>query len=64
MQPTDVAVIDSSGTVLSAVGTGATGGADKQATDYETRVRGAVQDMLDKVVGPGNATVTVEMKPR
>ncbi|MFF1875700.1 flagellar basal-body MS-ring/collar protein FliF, partial [Kitasatospora herbaricolor] len=59
MQPTDDAVIDSSGTVLSAVGTGATGGADKQASDYETRVRGAVQDMLDKVVGPGNATVVV-----
>ena len=59
MQPTDVAVIDASGTVLSAVGTGATGGADKQASDYETRVRTAVQDMLDKVVGPGNATVVV-----
>jgi flagellar M-ring protein FliF len=59
MKPTDVAVIDSSGTVLSAVGTGATGGADKQASDYETRVRTAVQAMLDKVVGPGNATVVV-----
>ncbi len=59
MTPTDVAVIDSSGTVLSAVGAGAVGGADKQATDYETRVRNAVQTMLDKVVGPGNATVAV-----
>lgn len=59
MKPTDVAVIDADGTVLSAVGTGATGGADKQATDYENRVKSAVQDMLDKVVGPGNATVVV-----
>jgi flagellar M-ring protein FliF len=59
MQPTDVAVIDASGTVLSAVGTGAVGGADKQASDYETRVRTAVQAMLDKVVGAGNATVVV-----
>lgn len=59
MKPTDVAVIDASGTVLSAVGTGAVGGADKQASDYETRVKAAVQDMLDKVVGPGNATVAV-----
>lgn len=59
MKPTDVAVIDASGTVLSAVGSGAVGGADKQAGDYENRVKTAVQDMLDKVVGPGNATVAV-----
>ncbi|WP_025157972.1 flagellar basal-body MS-ring/collar protein FliF [Leifsonia aquatica] len=59
MQPTDVAVVDANGTVLSAVGTGAVGGADKQAGDYEARVKSAVQDMLDKVVGPGNATVAV-----
>jgi flagellar M-ring protein FliF len=41
------------------VGTGAVGGADKQASDYESRVRTAVQAMLDKVVGAGNATVVV-----
>ena len=59
MKATNVAVIDSAGTVLSAVGVGATGSADKQATDYEERVAGSVQSMLDKVVGPGNATVAV-----
>ncbi|WP_285114840.1 flagellar basal-body MS-ring/collar protein FliF [Leifsonia sp. fls2-241-R2A-40a] len=59
MKPTDVAVVDADGTVLSTVGGGATGGADKQANDYETRVKSAVQEMLDKVVGPGNATVAV-----
>jgi len=59
MKPTDVAVVDADGTVLSTVGGGATGGADKQASDYETRVKTAVQEMLDRVVGAGNATVAV-----
>ncbi|WP_313771172.1 flagellar basal-body MS-ring/collar protein FliF [Arthrobacter zhaoxinii] len=59
MQSTDVAVIDATGTVLSAVGTGAIGSADKQATDYEQRIIASVQTMLDRVVGPGNATVAV-----
>ncbi|AMB58759.1 flagellar basal-body MS-ring/collar protein FliF [Microterricola viridarii] len=59
MKSTDVAVIDSAGTVLSAVGGGPTGGAGKLASDYETRVRDSVQTMLDKVVGAGNATVVV-----
>lgn len=59
MRSTDVAVIDASGAVLSAVGGSPTGGAGKQASDYETRVRGAVQAMLDTVVGVGNATVVV-----
>ncbi|WP_331460821.1 flagellar basal-body MS-ring/collar protein FliF [Arthrobacter sp. zg-Y769] len=59
MESTNVAVIDAAGTVLSAVGTGTTGSADKQATDYEERVTASVQTMLDRVVGPGNATVAV-----
>ncbi|GAB2458104.1 flagellar M-ring protein FliF [Conyzicola lurida] len=59
MAPEDVAVIDSKGTVLSAVGEGAVGGADQQMSDYETAIRASVQTMLDKVVGTGNATVVV-----
>lgn len=59
MKPENVAVIDSKGTVLSAVGAGATGTADKQAGAYEENVRNSVQAMLDRVVGPGNATVAV-----
>jgi len=59
MTAADVAVVDSTGAVLSAVGIGATGGTDQQASDYEIRVRTAVQAMLDKVVGAGNATVVV-----
>src|SRR5690606_20952255 len=50
MKPSNVAVVDASGTVLSAVGVGATGSADKQASDYEGRVTAAVQSMLDRVV--------------
>ena len=59
MNATDVAVIDAKGTVLSAVGVGATGTAAQQTTDYEQRVRTSVQAMLDQIVGPGNATVIV-----
>jgi flagellar M-ring protein FliF len=59
MKSSDVAVIDSQGIVLSAAGVDAAGGAGKQASDYETRTRTAVQSMLDRVVGPGNATVVV-----
>lgn len=59
LKPTNVAVVDSSGATLSAVGTGATGSATKQATDYENRISTSVQAMLDRVLGPGNATVAV-----
>lgn len=59
MKPEDVAVVDSAGNVLSAVGTGAAGSSDKQTADYEQRVVGSVQSMLDRVVGSGNATVAV-----
>ncbi|HEY8913241.1 flagellar basal-body MS-ring/collar protein FliF [Lacisediminihabitans sp.] len=58
MKATDVSVIDAQGIVLSAAGV--TSGAEgKVASDYESRVRSSVQAMLDKVVGPGNATVVV-----
>jgi len=59
MKATDVAVIDANGTVLSAVGTGATGSSDKQTSAYEGRVQSAVQMMLDRIVGAGNSTVAV-----
>jgi flagellar M-ring protein FliF len=61
MKPTDVAVVDSSGQVLSAVGTGTSGGAlaSQQAADYESKVRQAVQNLLDPLVGPGKSAVTV-----
>ncbi|NMR21039.1 flagellar basal-body MS-ring/collar protein FliF [Cellulomonas fimi] len=60
MKPTDVAVIDSEGQVLSAVGGAPAGGlSDQKTAEYEQRVSTAVQAMLDRVVGPGKAVVTV-----
>lgn len=59
MSPTGVAVIDASGRVLSAVGTGPSGSGSQQASDYEQRVQSAVQSMLDQVLGAGSASVVV-----
>ena len=59
MKSSDVTVVDSKGAVLSASGTDGAASGSKQSTEYETRVQTAVQSMLDKVVGPGNATVVV-----
>ncbi|MBE0010803.1 MULTISPECIES: flagellar basal-body MS-ring/collar protein FliF [unclassified Arthrobacter] len=59
MVPENVAVIDADGNVLSAVGVGATGSVNQQSSDYEETVRASVQSMLDRVVGPGNASVVV-----
>ncbi|WP_024286296.1 flagellar basal-body MS-ring/collar protein FliF [Cellulomonas sp. KRMCY2] len=60
MAPTDVAVIDADGHVLSAVGgTGSSGLQGSQTGEYESRIAANVQQMLDKVVGIGNAVVSV-----
>jgi flagellar M-ring protein FliF len=60
MKSTDVAVIDSTGKVLSEVGTGLTAGSGDEATStYEKRVTGAIQALLDQVVGAGHSAVTV-----
>ena len=60
MKTTDVAVIDSTGAVLSAVGTGTSGtGSDKQTLAYEERVAASIQEMLDPIVGTGKAVVSV-----
>jgi flagellar M-ring protein FliF len=60
MKPTDVAVIDADGKVLSAVGGAQAGGLQGgQTAEYEARVAGNVQAMLERVVGVGNAVVTV-----
>lgn len=59
LKPVNVSVVDSKGAVLSAAGTGTSGSSDKQGQAHEQRVTAAVQTMLDKVVGPGNATVSL-----
>ena len=59
MAPSDVSVVDAQGIVLSAGGVDAAGSATKLSSDYQDQVRLSVQAMLDKVVGPGNASVVV-----
>ncbi len=62
MSPTDVAVIDADGRVLSSVGGSATTGTgmrDGQTSEYEGRLAANLQSMLDRLVGVGNAVVTV-----
>ncbi len=59
LTPANVSVVDAKGNVLSAAGTAPGGGADKQATEYEKRTSSAVQAMLDRVLGPGNSTVSL-----
>jgi flagellar M-ring protein FliF len=60
MKPTDVAVIDSTGKVLSTVGgSPAAGTSGQQTGDYEARVQAAVQALLDQVVGAGKSAVTL-----
>lgn len=59
MKPENVAVIDSSGRTLSAIGGDTTRTTDQQASAYEVRTAASVQQMLDTVVGKGHATVSV-----
>lgn len=59
LKPGNVAVVDQSGRTLSAVGGGADGASGQQAGEYQARIAASVQQLLDKVVGTGNATVTV-----
>ncbi|GIG27663.1 flagellar basal-body MS-ring/collar protein FliF [Cellulomonas marina] len=59
MEPTDVAVVDAGGKVLSAIGTGVTGSSSDQASDYETKVAANLQSLLDQVLGAGKSAVTV-----
>ncbi|WP_062137930.1 flagellar basal-body MS-ring/collar protein FliF [Demequina aestuarii] len=60
MTSADVAVIDANGVVLSTVG-GESAPLEHsgQTAEYEQRVASGVQAMLDQVVGPGNAVVSV-----
>ena len=59
LTPENVSLVDQKGTVLSAIGSGTVGDAGQQQSDYESRVQQSVQAMLDRVVGPGNATVAI-----
>ncbi|MGY1808919.1 flagellar basal-body MS-ring/collar protein FliF [Blastococcus sp. SYSU D00669] len=63
MDPNDVTVADSSGRVLSAAGTGLTAAAGDQRSqmeqEYENRLAANAQQILDRVVGPNRAVVSV-----
>jgi len=64
MTPEAVAVVDDDGTLLtgsgSAAGSVSGGGDAADATaDFEQRVAGDLQNLLDTVVGPGNAVASV-----
>lgn len=62
LDPKKVEVVDSAGRVLS-VGddtvAGAANSRAQQIAEYETEMKGRIQTMLDRVVGPGNSTVGV-----
>jgi flagellar M-ring protein FliF len=62
LDPNDVTVADSSGTVLAAPGeggAGAAGGRDQETASYEDRLSGSLQQLLTQVVGPNHAVVQV-----
>ncbi|WP_456600128.1 flagellar basal-body MS-ring/collar protein FliF [Blastococcus sp. SYSU DS0616] len=63
MEPDQVTVADSTGQVLSAAGTGVTAAAGDARSqveqDYENRLAANAQKILDQVVGPGKAVVSV-----
>lgn len=64
LDPNDVTVADSSGTVLAApgaggAGAGAAGGRDQETASYEDRLSGSLQQLLTQVVGPNHAVVQV-----
>src|SRR5215211_6444419 len=63
MEPDQVTVADSTGQVLSAAGTGVTAAAGDARSqveqEYEKRLSDNAQQILDRVVGPGRAVVSV-----
>jgi flagellar M-ring protein FliF len=63
MDPDQVTVADSSGQMLSAPGTGITAGAGDARSqveqEYEARLAANAQQILDRIVGPGRAAVSV-----
>src|SRR3712207_1269620 len=63
MSPEQVTVSDTSGQLLSAAGQGVTAAAgdarSQMETDYENRLAANAQEILDTVLGPGHARVSV-----
>lgn len=59
MKNEHVSVIDDSGEVLSAQGIAQGGVSSKETAQYESRVAGRIQSMLDRILGAGQAVVSV-----
>ena len=61
MSPDDVTVADSAGNVLTpdSSESGIAGSRSEQIDDYQSTMQSRIQAQLDKVVGPGNSSVTV-----
>jgi flagellar M-ring protein FliF len=63
MEPDQVTVADATGQVLSSPGTGVTAGAgdarSQVETEYQDRLAGNAQQILDRVLGPNKAVVSV-----
>ncbi len=59
MAASDVAVVDADGTVLSTVGTGPVGASSGSRGDQIAQLQDQVLAMIERVVGPGNASVVV-----
>ena len=62
LDPDNVTVADSTGEVLSAPADSAVAAAStqsKQVASFESNIRTQIQQMLDRVVGPGNSSVQV-----
>jgi flagellar M-ring protein FliF len=62
LQPDNVTVADSSGTILSAPADSSIAAAStqsKQVSEFQNRMNSQVQSMLDRVLGPGNSAVQV-----
>lgn len=62
LKPEAVSIADATGRVLSAPGGSAAAASStqtQQVTDFQQRIQAQIQGMLDRVVGPGNATVGV-----
>lgn len=61
LSPEKVTVADAQGRVLSSTEGGALGAStrDQQVTDFERKKAAQIQEMLDRVLGPGNSTVQV-----
>lgn len=59
MDRTNIAISDTTGKLLSAIGGNAEANAAKEAAEHEIRISQGLTKLLDTVVGPGNSTVAV-----